>query len=287
LSEHARLPACPACGGERFRRLFTKKGRDFWRCPTCGLARQHPLPTEREQRAYYDASHETGMYRAFVEAERIKQLTAGARLRQIRGRVRPGRWLDVGCSNGTFVAEAARAGMAAEGVDLSLPAVEQARRRGLTAWCGTLEQLEPGYRYDTVTGFDVLEHVIDPTAFIAAVRRLLVPGGSVALSFPNEAGWIRRVMGQRWFFYIPEEHLHYFGPASIRRFLGRNGFRVRSVAPTFKTLTWTYSQLQFAEYNPLLHRLLAQVERALPLAVRELPVPLYIGELLVVAERVE
>lgn len=289
MSDVQRIPPCPACGEDRFRHLFTKKGRDFWRCTRCGLAKQHPLPTLDELRAYYDASHQGGLYRAFLEAERIKLLTARIRLQQVRRRLPAGRWLDVGCSNGVFVAEAARAGIAAEGIELSGPAVEEARRSGLTVHRGTVEELAARRegRYDAVTGFDVLEHVVDPTAFLRAVRRLLVPGGRVALSLPNEASWLRRAMGRRWYFYIPEEHLHYFGPRQLRRFLEHHGFRVRHAGPTFKALTWSYSQLQLADYNPLVHRALSLVERALPAAVREWPVPLYIGEQLAVAERVD
>lgn len=287
VAEIERIPPCPACGEERFRRLFAKKGRHFWRCTGCGLARQHPLPTLEELRAYYDASHVNGLYRAFVEAERIKTLTAERRLRQVGRRVRPGRWLDVGCSNGAFVAAAALAGHEAEGLELSQPAIDEARRRGLRVHSGTVEAHGPDAHYDTVTGFDVLEHVTDPVAFIRAVRRLLVPGGTVALTVPNEASLIRYLMGSRWYFYIPEEHLFYFGPKQIRRFLERHGFRVRHVGPAFKTLTWSYSQLQFEEYNPLVHRVLGLVERALPEAARSWPVPLYIGELLAVAERAD
>jgi 2-polyprenyl-3-methyl-5-hydroxy-6-metoxy-1,4-benzoquinol methylase len=277
---------CPSCDGRRFRKLFTKGGRDFWRCRACGLERQYPLPPIAHLRAFYDASYTAGMYEAFTAETDMKRLTAARRLAAIRPHVRGGRWLDVGCSNGPFVELAREHGMDAEGIDLSAVAVEAARARGVPAACATLDAWQPAERYDTITAFDVLEHTADPVDFLRAAHARLAPGGTIALTLPDQGSLSRRLMGRRWYFYMPEEHLHLFNRRTLARLLGRTGFSIRRCGPTAKPLTWRYSLLQLQAYNPLIHKLLAPTGR-LPARLVDRPLPLYIGEMLVIAARPE
>jgi SAM-dependent methyltransferase len=281
------VPPCPVCRGRCFRKLFVKQGRDFWRCGDCGLQRQFPLPAPEELGAYYNASYRNDTYKHFVEATEIKRLTAARRLREILPSCRRGRWLDVGCANGVFVEYLLRNGLGGEGIDLSEVAVEDARQRGLPVVCATLDDYDPGYRYDTVTGFDVLEHVLDPAAFVSSVRRLLVDGGTVALSLPNLRSVARALMRRRWYFYVPGEHLHYFNPSTIRQLLRREGFDVICCRPTSKPMTLDYSLLQLENRNPLVHAILGAFSRVLPKRIREMAVPLRMGEMIVIAKRRE
>ena len=248
---------------------------------------QYPLPTMTELKRFYEESYTSGLYEAFSAATTMKRLTAARRLEEISPYVRSGRWLDVGCSNGVFVEHARERGIDAEGIDLSAVAVAAGRARGLPVVCATSETYEPGCHYDTITAFDVLEHTVDPMAFLRAARRLLAPGGRIALTVPNQASLIRRVMGRRWYFYIPEEHLFYFNPSTIRALLKRTGFEMQRGTAAYKPLTWRYSLLQQEAYNPLLYTLLSPTARWLPAEWLDRSVPLYIGEMMVIAERRE
>lgn len=280
-------PECIICRtpSESFVRRFIKKGRTFWRCNECGFETQHPLPTVDELRRYYEQSYEDGLYRDFVEARQIKALTARERLSCVTPYCHPGRWLDVGCSNGVFVAAAREAGMDAEGIELAAPAVEEARQAGLPVHRATIEQHNPGYLYDTITAFDVLEHVLDPVGFLQAAHRLLAPGGSLAIAVPNQASLSCRLMGSRWYFYIPEEHLHYYNPSTMRKLAGRCGFDSKRCTAAYKYLTYSYSLVQFQEYNPLIYRMLSLPARLLPQSAKEYPVALPIGEMLFIGQR--
>ncbi len=42
-----------------------------------------------------------------------------------------------------------------------------------------------GDTFDLVTSMEVIEHVTDPAAFVAALERALAPGGLMLLSTPN------------------------------------------------------------------------------------------------------
>jgi len=274
---------CPNCGPVALSPLFEKKGRQFWRCDGCDVRLQWPLPTARELEAYYEREFAEGMYATFTAAEEMKVMTAEQRLKELSPWVpMSGRWLDVGCANGVLVEAAAKRGIAASGVELSTHAVAQGVARGLDLAAGMLEDLPVEMKYDCITAYDVLEHVLDPRGFLQAVTERLKPGGYAVLSLPNVASIFAKVMGSRWWFYIPEEHLHYFTPATVSQLGQKVGLETVRVGRTFKPLTFNYGMTQFVEYNPLIYKVMKLASSLIPGKLREWIVPLYIGEMQVV-----
>jgi 2-polyprenyl-3-methyl-5-hydroxy-6-metoxy-1,4-benzoquinol methylase len=286
MSHIAEIRPCPVCQNRLFRKRFVKKGRNFWRCTRCGLEMQHPLPSPEELEQYYDESYSSGLYKTFTEARDMKVATAQQRLKEIEQFTTPGHWLDVGCSNGIFVEIAQGDEIRAEGIDISKVAVDEARQRGLDVFHSSIEDFNPGYTYDLVTAFDVLEHVLDPLEFLLLVHRLLSPLGKIVLSVPNQNSLICKIMGKNWYFYIPEEHLHYFNPFTIKQLLLRTGFtKVEACKRTHKPLNFEYSLTQFKEYNPNIYYLLNACSNLIPQKLRKKVIPIYIGEMIVIAQR--
>lgn len=100
--------------------------------------------------------------------------------------------LDVACGVGRWSRLLARRGARVTGVDLAPTMVEEARRRaerdGVASNCRFLQadlaELDLGARFPLVLGVTVLQHIMDPTRFQAAVERLarhLAPGGRAVL----------------------------------------------------------------------------------------------------------
>ena len=215
----------------------------------------------------------------------MKRATAARRFQAVAPHLAPGRLLDVGCSDGRFLEEARRRGIDAEGIDISATAVESARERGLPASRARIDDHAPGYRYACITAFDVLEHVRDPRGFLRSIDRLLAPAGMFALATPDTSSVFRRLMGRRWYFYIPEEHLHLFSPRSVRVLLSSENFEIVQRQRTTKPLTFAYSLTQLAEYNPGIYRVLRSASPLIPRNLQELSIPLYIGEMMVIGRR--
>jgi 2-polyprenyl-3-methyl-5-hydroxy-6-metoxy-1,4-benzoquinol methylase len=276
---------CAACDGRDFAFLFEKHGRRFWKCCHCGMQRQHPLPSLDELKSYYEKSYRDGMYQQFAAAREMKSLTAAARWQAVRPYVSGQTWLDVGCADGAFLSELVAHKIDAVGIDLSSVAVDKAKARGLTARCETIADHEPAEPYDVVSAFDVLEHVLDPRDFLAGLHRLVKPGGILVLSTPNLRSFSRLLMRKRWYFYIPEEHLFYFAPQSLSLLLQHSHFELLQRKSVGKPLTFDYSLTQFAQYNPAIYRLLRGVRPLIPSRLRELSVPMHIGEMLAIARR--
>lgn len=100
------------------------------------------------------------------------------------------RALDVGCGAGLLAEPLARLGAEMTGVDAARENIAAARTHAEGAGLsidyrqGELAQLGLD-RFDLVTALEVIEHVADKPAFIAALAAHLAPGGLMVLSCPN------------------------------------------------------------------------------------------------------
>jgi SAM-dependent methyltransferase len=277
---------CLLCNATDARPLFVKGGKTFLRCRGCGLEWLDPMPTPEEINRYYEWAYREGIYAPYAEAGEIRRLIAEHRLGVIRPLARAGRWLDVGCATGHFVEAAAATGMAAEGLDVSPGAVARARARGLTAHLSKVEDFVPPAAYDTITAFDVIEHLLDPRAFIDRLRSWLAPGGTLVLTLPDVGSiYPRLLMRRHWFYYLPSDHLFYFDPRTIARLLGERGFMVRRVMRAYKPLTIEYIVPQLHIFNPWLGRVAGALARLVPGRLSRRPWQCYIGEMMAVGER--
>ena len=280
-----RLSPCPACEGQLFRRLFVKNGRVFWRCTRCHLEKQDPLPTPDELHRYYESAYLSGMYKPFTDAVDLKTHTAVQRFEAVRSYCRPGRWLDVGTSTGVFVKVAREEGVEAEGIDFVQVAVNEANASGTSVHCSTIEEFDPGHRYDTITAFDVLEHVLDPLSFLRSMHRLLHPDGTFAIAVPNQRSWYRRLMGRRWFYYIPEEHMFYYNPECLRALLARSGLEMSHWSSERKPLNLDYALVWSQERSRPMYRLLSTVSALVGDRLGAISVPVPLGDMIVLGRR--
>jgi 2-polyprenyl-3-methyl-5-hydroxy-6-metoxy-1,4-benzoquinol methylase len=158
------------------------------------------------------------------------------RLRFLLGRVdaaarelgRAPQVLDVGCGEGQFTTELARAGAQALGADVASEALRRARARDAhIEW-----QLIPALgqwpladaSFDLVWAGETIEHVADTGAWMSEVRRVLRPQGVLLLSVPAHgfaarlamALWVRRFEQH---FDPRSDHLRFYTAGSLRALL--------------------------------------------------------------------
>jgi len=160
-----------------------------------------------------------------------------------------GRVLDVGAGTGDQVAELIRLGYDAIGLEPNPQAVAIARDRGRPIRQGTAEA--PPFEdssFDTVILSQVVEHLVDPIAALASLRRLVRPGGRLIVLTPNVHGVPRRLFGSEWAHWHPPYHVHLFGRGQLRRAISQAGYRVEQVT-TLTPSFWLNMSVQLRRHN--------------------------------------
>ena len=147
------------------------------------------------------------------------------RLAAVEHRQRPGRILDVGCNNGSFLALLARAGWETYGVDFSPTAIKNAREvfGQHRVFCGELHDVryDEGF-FDAVTLYDTLEHVPNPKQVLQEVKRICKPSALIIIQTVDFDSFNARLFPRSLVF--PAQHLYYFRGCDLRQLLVGMGF---------------------------------------------------------------
>jgi SAM-dependent methyltransferase len=139
--------------------------------------------------------------------------------------------LDVGCGDGLFTGELARAGLRVTGVDPSAVALERARAAhpGI-AFAQTKDDGRLPFgdaAFEAAVCVNVLEHVADTQLLLSEVRRVLAPRGVFAVAVPFH-GRVKNVLVALGSFerhHDPlEPVLRFYTRRSLRQVLGALGF---------------------------------------------------------------
>jgi len=82
----------------------------------------------------------------------------------------------------------------------------------------------------------VLEHVPDPIGMIEDMKKLLKPGGILAIFSPNDYNPMQKVLRNLDFppyWVVPHHHVNYFNNASMKGVLEKQGLEVIDTVATF------------------------------------------------------
>ncbi len=245
---------CLACGaaltgarGFRGRdRLHGTPGvYEVLRCPGCGSGRTLPAASAADLAGYYPedyAPYDESMgplVRTVSRAIRWWQRRAafaGEPLRVV-AQSPAGRMVDVGCGRGDLAAAFVERGWRATGVEPSAAACDLARRRGVDARVGTLDDvaLEAG-AYDAAVFQHSLEHTPDPGGDLARVQAALRRGGAVLITVPNFANWQPRRVGSRWYHLDLPRHRTHFTAVGLAAALAGAGLHVEAITTSSSTV---------------------------------------------------
>lgn len=208
---------CLTCGGPA-KYAFLTLAQPVFRCRdrACGLAFDHPQPSDEELGAAYAldyAAADAAGCTPVAEARTIADAIV-SRMGPLRGR----RVLDFGAGIGRLTAELARAG--AEVVAIETAPVGRARIQadvGVMAFPDLTQMVAAGAGgpFDLVVMVEVVEHLRDPRAVLAQVRELLVDGGWILITTPNLGSLQFRLKGPRWYNVASAVHIVYFDARSL------------------------------------------------------------------------
>lgn len=154
--------------------------------------------------------------------------------------------LDFGCHDGEKLVHWYRNGWEVAGVDLNEPAISFAMKRFPEArfWCGDLLKMEIPCRFDVIRADNVLEHLSDPISYLAALVRLLKPGGFLRVFVPNGRALSVSMLGRYSYVYWLPFHLNFFDPKTLRLAMERAGLASTECKVFSPVGSWMHSQRQ-------------------------------------------
>jgi 2-polyprenyl-6-hydroxyphenyl methylase / 3-demethylubiquinone-9 3-methyltransferase len=165
------------------------------------------------------------------------------------------RLLDIGCGGGLLAEPMARLGAEVVGADAAERNIPVARvhaeQSGLEIDYRhtTAEALaEAGEVFDVVLNMEVVEHVVDPQAYLTACRRLLRPGGLMITSTINRnaKSFAMAIVGAEWVMrWLPKgthEWSKFITPSELYELLRRASLEpVDRKGMVFNPISWTWS----------------------------------------------
>jgi hypothetical protein len=135
---------------------------------------------------------------------------------------------------------------------------------------------------DLVTLWDVIEHTSNPAKVLTRAWELLIPGGVLALTYPDYGSLAARVLGKSWPFLLTV-HLYYFVPETMKKLLTRTGFEPLRFRPHIQTLEMGYVASRAAPYLGPISGLATGAVRLV--GMERLPFHYWVGQTMVVARK--
>jgi 2-polyprenyl-3-methyl-5-hydroxy-6-metoxy-1,4-benzoquinol methylase len=249
---------CGYCDAENYEILFSAPAHSPYnsckivQCAQCGLVRTNPRPTlstlfETYTTDYY--SRETP--HADRLSDKWKIFAIKHKLKLLYPYIIPYDFsdsnvniCDVGCGSGQWLKlmRGAHPQASLYGFEIDLPTTEIVERStGAQVHHGNfLENNWPSGHFDFITFWDVLEHIDNPKAVLAEIKRVLKPEGYLIISVPNFNCIHSKLFKQFWFPLAFNAHLHHFSPETLIALL-----QSCALHPTYLT---THTLM-----NPVLH----------------------------------
>lgn len=236
------------------------------RCQACGLGKA--CTEDFNPETYYDASYFNGSrpdgYSDYLGAREVLQDHFKQELELLkRLGAEQGELLELGCAYGYFL-ELAQHRYNVNGLEICEEAVADCRARGLVGvrhGAISAETLTPVPMADVVVMFDVIEHLPEPGAALAAAVGKLRPGGLMLITTGDFSSLCSRIMGKHWRLMTPPQHLWFFTPNSLKKMGDSLGLELVYIDHPFKKVPFGLIVYQLCRYLSFSPRLPAWMHR--------------------------
>lgn len=238
---------CPLCGSAERNLMFRACDRFFGlpgeyslvRCAACGLAHVNPRPTFEALGRHYPADYfatrppeeAPAWLRPIARALLVMQTLSRVRkAERVLGKFAPGtKVLDVGCGLNEYAHQLIKLRKCdAIGVEFSPTVVSYVQKKGQAPIvAGTLQSA--GFedaQFDFISMNEYLEHEPNPREVLDVARRIIKPGGHLAIEIPHIEGLPARIFRSRWGMLDIPRHLIFYSPETLSKLLERCGFRL-------------------------------------------------------------
>lgn len=200
-------------------------------CKSCGLVLLDPIYNDAEKETLSRSTrslHRARLGNAPVRKAYRRMIPRSQRCMDfLRKYIHPGDdVLEVGSGDGSLLRLLQQHGASPVGNDLDSAGAQYVQNEfGIPVAIGPFEEVDFGDKqFDAVVSVHFIEHVFDPVAVLAKMKRLLRPGGVLFLETPNI---LRPKVGPTRVFSLP--HNYYFSPRTLTLSLYKAGLQTCAI----------------------------------------------------------
>lgn len=229
---------CYLCGGSEMRRRpgHCRDAVSIYplECSTCGLVRLSEQNLARDA-AYYADSRMRDEDNLPEMAEVVDEMAEDDTLRRLALLQEfdvGGRLLDFGCGEGRVLKAVAQRGVNVAGVEPERRMQHLLQQKGILCWA-SMDDMPREEKFDCITLFHVLEHLVDPLDTLVRLQQHLVEHGKMFIEVPSasDALLTRYDVPAFTTFTYWSCHLYLFTPTTLQTLLERAGFRQIHIHP--------------------------------------------------------
>lgn len=242
---------CNLCGGNQYsivvqtcRHVPTAEGFHTFNIRLvcynrCSLVYCNPREKTEKLQRYYANAYRTSVVFNNIDERRCRMIQS--RIQLLNQYLPRGLLLEIGSGEGFFLQRALDKGFQVIGIESSNSYAETSRSLIPQAHIEKtyFENYETKHRFDVICSFFVLEHTLDPTAFLKKCHHLLLKYGYLYIELPDIAHYSHQYSDM-----VCHEHTYHFSSLTIKKMLAKTGFRVTDVHST--------GQVMNLEWRPLL-----------------------------------
>jgi 2-polyprenyl-3-methyl-5-hydroxy-6-metoxy-1,4-benzoquinol methylase len=184
--------ACPFCKSTKTLAPFSINGFNHVTCLDCSVVYVTPRLKDEYLEKLYNNKYYSEIYaKSMIPAFDVRKRMIGGRktdqtLKHLAtSKTGPLDVLDIGCGIGEVIDVFKDRGHRCTAIEVNPIAVEWLDKNGISVFADTFHRFPEEKKFDVIMAWGVIEHVVDPHAFVKKVQRQLKPGGVFASEVPN------------------------------------------------------------------------------------------------------
>ena len=225
--------------------LVTGRKFDILKNPETTILETHPRPTKEELPTYYDSENYTShndksagivsfCYRIIKSISTSRKIRIGQNSLSKNTPQNKPRLLDVGCGTGDFLYSCLKKGWQINGIENNKNAKNNSRTEVSSFIFDDFEFLKSQpERFDIITMWHSLEHIIDLKQTIVDMKKLLTNKGVIVVACPNHKSFDAMFYKESWAAYDLPRHLWHFDKDSISKLFVEHNMQLTKTLPMY------------------------------------------------------